>query len=116
MLEELSSEVTEARNITTETFVWEGVTILVSYEPDWLGLGAKGIGTPYAHLEVQVLEPKGAPLPITETGYKSEFCSVGEVEEAGGPVAIVTALLEEFAETKTWRVRRARWEQQDLFG
>lgn len=116
MSEDLNAEAAEARVITTETFVWEGVTILVSYEPDWLGLGAKGVGEGYAHLEVQVLEPKGAPLPITDTGYKSEFCDIGEVEEAGGPIAIVTALLEEFADTKTWRVRRARWEQQDLFG
>ena len=106
----------EARRLITETLVWEGVTILISYEPDWMGLAAKGIGWPHSHLEIQVVEPKGAPLPLTDTGYLSQFLEVGEAEEAGGPSALIRAQLEEFAQTKTWHVRRARWEQRDLFG
>ena len=103
------------RLLRTETLLWEGVTILVSYEPDWMGLAAKGIGWPYSHLEIQVVEPKGAPLPLTDTGYLSQFLEVGEAEDAGGPAALVRAQLEEFSYTKSWRVRQARWEQRDLF-
>jgi len=103
------------RTIICGQLVWNGITVLVSYEPDWLGLAAAGFQEPYAHLELQVLSPEGAPLPVSETGYWSEFLSVGEAEEDGGPVALATALLDEFSNTQTWRVRWARWEQGDLF-
>ncbi|MBL8554593.1 MAG: hypothetical protein JNL41_09975 [Phenylobacterium sp.] len=104
------------RSITSELMIWEGITIQVCFEADWLGLEASGAGRPWSHLELQVMDPKGAPLPVTDTGYWSQFLAPGEVEEAGGAVALITAQLEEFSHTKTWRVRRARWEQQDLFG
>lgn len=104
------------RSITSEMLVWEGITIRVCFEADWLGLEASGAGRPWSHLELQVVDPPGAPLPVTETGYWSEFLSPGEAGEAGGPVALVVALLDEMSGSKAWRVRRARWEQQDLFG
>jgi len=103
------------RTILCDSLVWNGITLLVSYEPDWLGLAAAGFQEPYAHLELQVLHPEGAPLPVSDTGYWSEFLSIGEAEEDGGHVALATALLEEFSNTQTWRVRWARWEQRDLF-
>ncbi len=103
------------RNIVTQTMEWRGVTILVGYEADWLGLGASSVREPYAHIDLHVLSPEGAPLPVTDTGYRSEFVDHGIVEETGGVVAYVTAWLEEMAQTKSWRIARARWEQQDLF-
>ena len=62
-----------------------------------------------------MLASKGAPLPVSDTGYWSEFLSIGEAEEEGGPVVLASSLLEEFSKTQTWRVRRAKWEQGDLF-
>ncbi len=103
------------RLILTEIFIWNDISILLSFEPDWLGLAAAGMDEPYAHLELQVLSPKEAPLPVSDTGYWSEFLSIGEAEEDGGPVALAVALLDEFSNTQTWRVRWARWEQQALF-
>jgi hypothetical protein len=94
---------------------WNDVTILVSFEPDWLGLGAAGLDDPYAHLELQALDPPGAPLPMGDNGYWSEFMDCGCTEEAGGPVAVAEALLNEFADTVSWRAAWARWEQRDLF-
>jgi hypothetical protein len=44
-----------ARNINTETLVWNGITILVSYEPHWLG----GPGEPLAD---SGLIPPGIPI------------------------------------------------------
>ncbi len=109
-----SQEIEEKpRNIVNQTLLWHGVTIRVGYEADWLGLG-DGFES-HAHLDLQVMEPKGAPLPVTDTGYRSEFLGSGEVEEAGGVVAYVTAWLDEMAGTKSWRIARARWEQRDLF-
>lgn len=55
-------------------------------------------------------EPEGAPLPLTDDGYWSDFVSPAEVSAAGGPKALAFALLSEFSNTQTWRVRCARWE------
>jgi hypothetical protein len=74
------------RTILCSELVWNGITLLVSYEPHWLGLPGEPLREfDFAHLELRVLEPKGAPLPVTYTGYWSEFLSIGEAEEEGGP-------------------------------
>lgn len=104
------------RAITTETLVWNDTLILVSYEADWFGLSALGLDEPYAHLELQVLAPREAPLPVTDTGYRSEFLDCGLVEEAGGPLEFVREWLDGMSDSQAWRVARARWEQRDLFG
>lgn len=103
------------RRITTEALVWNEITILVSYEADWLGLSAGGFEDPCAHLELQVLHPMGAPMPLGDGGYWSEFVALGEAEEAGGPVQLASALLNEFSDRQSWRVAWARWEQRDLY-
>ena len=87
---------------------WEGVTLAVAYEPRWLE-------SETAHLEVRVQAPKGAPLPITETGYRSHFLPCGAVEDAGGPITFVRAWLDEAAKSAAWRRVRNRWRQLDLF-
>lgn len=103
------------RNIFTDTLVWNGITVLMSFEHDWLGLAAGGFEEPYSHLELQVLDPKGAPLPVTDTGYWSEFLPIGEVDDIPDAKAIAMSILDEMSDTQTWRVRWTRWEQRDLF-
>jgi hypothetical protein len=98
------------RFIATDIFVWEGLTILLSYEPDWMGLGGRGVGTPLAHLELQVVAPRGAPIPLSDTGYWSEFFEPNEDDDGDTPRALALALLQEFSDAQTWRVARARWE------
>ena len=92
------------------------VSISISYEADWLGLSVSKLDLAYAHLELQVLAPKGAPLPVTETGYRSEFLDCGRVEASGGLKAFVAGWLDEAARGLTWRVAQAKWVQGDLFG
>ena len=106
----------EDRNIITEIFVWNGITIAVGYEPLWLAFRGEPPGEfDMAHIEVRVVEPRSAPIPITETGYLSHFTGIGVVEEAGGPIAFVKAALDEKANSKSWRAAQAKWQQQDLF-
>jgi hypothetical protein len=45
-----------------------------------------------AHLEIVTADR--SPHPISETGYRSHFCSREQVEDAGGPVGFVMAWLE----------------------
>ncbi len=109
---EQSSDRVRERNITTEALVWEGVTLSIAYEPSWMAT-SEDYGP--AHLEIRVVEPERAPLPITETGYRSHFLARGIVEGAGGPVAYVRAWLDEAAREPEWKQAQARLAQLSLF-
>lgn len=102
------------RDFWIEHLTWQGIKIEAKYEEDWLGCNAKH-GHNNAHLEVRSLDPEKAPLPITETGYKSHFIQPGLVEEFGGPAGYVQAWLELEAQTPAWRTMQAP-KQLDLFG
>ncbi|HEV7659309.1 MAG TPA: hypothetical protein VGO55_05640 [Allosphingosinicella sp.] len=109
---EQSSDRAESRHISTETLVWEGVTLSIAYEPSWLAM-SEDYGP--AHLEMHVVAPEGAPLPITETGYRSHFLARGIVEEHGGPVAYVRVWLDEAARAPGWKHAQVRRAQLSLF-
>ena len=78
------------RHFETEVLAWEGLTILVCYEPDWLSLGEAGLRPRLAHLEMQVLAPAGAPFPLSDTGYWSEFVDPTEAAEPAAIAAVVS--------------------------
>lgn len=67
------------------------------------------------HVEVESINPKRAPLPITETGYKSSFIDWRQLKEAGGPVAFIQGWLARECQTKDWRRRELDRQQGDLF-
>ena len=90
-----------------ETIDWQGITLSVGYTPDKYIRGMN-------HLELQVLEPKGAKLPITETGYKSHFF-YDNVDAYGGPIAYVRAWLDEAAGEPDWMQHVEDRRQFNLF-
>ncbi len=100
--------------IITETLVWRGITIEVAYEPDWLNSSEGHF--PASHLAITSIAPTKAPLPFTETGYRSHFLEPGTVEEAGGPAAYVRAWLDHAANDPVWRRGEQARRQLDLFG
>ena len=79
---------------------WDGITVEITYEPDWM----RGVGI--AHLQVQSVAPARAPLPFTETGYRSHFLSADDVLAEGGPAAYVRAWLDHEAASRSWRARK----------
>jgi hypothetical protein len=89
------------RTIQIETLVWEGITIEVSYEPEWLGF-RRGGELAVAHLQVRSVAPERAPLPITETGYRSHFVHPNDVEAVGGPGHYAEAWLDTVARSAEW--------------
>ncbi|WCT74294.1 hypothetical protein PQ455_03435 [Sphingomonas naphthae] len=92
----------------TYRFAWCGIAIESIYSP--LKWGA------IAHLEIRSFEPPRAPLPITETGYRSHFHPPGTIETHGGDVvAQVTAWLDQEARTLRWQQYLAASRQGDLF-
>jgi hypothetical protein len=94
------------------TIVWRGITIEVRYEECWLG--ADG---PFstAHLELESIAPARAPLPVTETGYRSHFTPAAVIAAAGGAVAFATAWLEREAGAKAWKAQEEAARQMTLF-
>ena len=94
-LEVLEEESKEAESdfdpYETTTFEWKGQALTIRWHPDY----SPGV---MAHLEILTEDRK--PHPISETGYKSHFIQKQEVEDMGGPVAYVTAWLEELDDGK----------------
>jgi len=84
------------------------VRIGVKHERDYLGQGQD-------HVEITSLRPRAAPLPITETGYKSHFIAAIDLINAGGPVTLVTAWLDAEARSKAWQRLANTKAQGDLF-
>lgn len=68
-----------------------------------------------AHLEVESVKPARAPLPITETGYRSHFINRSSVDHMGGPEAFVEAWIDEMARTPAWREADVASRQLALF-
>lgn len=80
----------------TYRFIWHGIEIEAIYTPlQWKVI---------AHLDVRSIRPERAPLPITETGYRSHFHQPGTIEAQGcDVVAQVIAWLDEEANSPEWR-------------
>lgn len=102
------------RSIFTQRIDWHGITVEVAYEPDWLDMGDEYEG-PTAHLQIRSVDPERAPLPITESGYRSHFLPASAVTDAGGPLAFARAWLDEVAQSKAWVASVEEARQFELF-
>jgi hypothetical protein len=98
------------RGIEKAKVQWGDVLLEISYERNWMGM-KDGI----AHLEIRVLGPKGAIIPLTDTGYRSHFISSLYVEAAGGAVPYVRAWLDTEATKPAWKKRELASRQLSLF-
>ena len=101
------------RQIETHMLIWQGITIEITWEAYWLF--PPGADRAPAHLCIHSLIPERAPLPMTETGYRSHFTTRETVAEAGGPVAFIQAWLEAAAQSPAWRKHVAEAMQPSLF-
>ena len=77
----------EKHNIT-----WRGIGIEITFTPEAFGM--------VDHIELR--SAGRAPLPVTETGYRSNHLPLGNVTAAGGAVAFVTAWLDHEAAQTGW--------------
>ena len=100
------------RHIEIFRMVWSGVSIEIRWEPNWLNLTSSGHDT--AHLEIESIAPERAPLPITETGYRSHFTSPDTVGAYGGPVGYVEEWLETESQAPDWRCQEQERRQLSL--
>ena len=84
---------------------WQGLALSVVFERDWLG----GM----SHIEV--FSPDRQPLPITETGYHSFFVSPVILDEWGGPLPYIEAMLDAEAKSPAWIAAQTKRRQLSLF-
>jgi hypothetical protein len=91
---------------------WRGRVIAIDYEADWLGFARTHR---VCHFDIRTVEPDRAPIPITETGYRSHFDDPDRIVAAGGPVAFVLAWLDHAARDPDWKEHEAASRQLPLF-
>ena len=96
------------KTLTSHKLIWRDVTCRVRHTPNYISRG-------WTHIEIIVVKPKGAPLPITETGYRSHFMAPLDLINAGGPVTYVTAWIEKESRGKAWTKAAVVKAQGDLF-
>ena len=92
----------------TDRATGQSIVIIVDHTRNYLSKGTD-------HIEIHVIRPKTAALPITETGYRSHFIDALELVNAGGPVTFVNAWLDREARTAAWNKRQTARQQGDLF-
>jgi hypothetical protein len=90
---------------------WRDIIIRIRHKPDW----SKAAGFRFDHLELESIAPPRAPLPITETGYRSHFTSPDVIAAEGGPVAFALAWLDAEARNPAWKKQVAARRQLSLF-
>ena len=94
-------------SIKTYEIIWQQIKIRITYHPmRWSVID---------HLEIESIDPPHAPLPITETGYRSHFENPAQVSALGGPVNFVQGWLAEQEATPDWQDYLERSRQGELF-
>lgn len=89
-------------------FAWRGVTCRVSHERDYRLPG-------WSLIELWVVLPRGAPLPVTETGYFRHEVDSDDIDAAAGVMAYLVSWFEREAATERYKIALARWKQLDIF-
>lgn len=77
------------------TLTWCNIDIEVVYVANDSESFKRIHGYAMSHVEITSVFPKGAPLPITETGYRSIFMTEPELALYGGAKELVLSMLEE---------------------
>ena len=96
-------------------FIWNNILLEVRYSPSWISADRNEGDHATAHLEIESMVPPGFPLPITDTGYRSSFCSAAQIQEAGGPGRFVQRWLDLAAKARNWRSPRQDVRQLSFF-
>ena len=91
---------------------WNGIEIEIWWNADYLVYDDR---THMAHLEVVSVSPKRAPLPITETGYRSHFTPKAALDGYDSAEAFVEAWLDHESRSPEWKAYDHASRQLSLF-
>lgn len=98
-----------ARRRSTLHFTWRDVSMKIRITEDCWSPGQ-------TQIELSVVKPKGAPVPITSTGYFCHYLNAELLSAEGGAVAFFTEWLDREARSKKCQRTEFRWRQGELFG
>lgn len=100
-----------SHHYTEHKLNWQGIAVTVRYCADWHS--DKDTGFLIGHLEI--VSEGSVPLPITETGYKSQFLHPDHVIAKGHAITYVIAWLDEASQSKDWQAHMIEQRQGSLF-
>lgn len=83
---------TDARGYETFELIWQDRTVEVCYQANWLNSG-------HWHIELRCAER----LPVTETGYRSNFVILDLCAGQADIAVLVTSWLDAVAAEPAWR-------------
>ena len=95
-------------SITRSVLVWRHVKCRLIETRDFQHPG-------WTRIEIEVVSPKGAPLPITERGYLAHDLDADALRGAGGIAVFFTAWLDRDASSKCYVKAEFGWRQGLLF-
>ncbi|WP_417625251.1 hypothetical protein [Paremcibacter congregatus] len=98
----------------THLLHWHDYKLEIRFEPNFFNMTRLGLKS-LAHIEVRTLEPVKAALPITETGYRSHFITLEDMQPYEDVLAFVTAWLKHAAESAEWKEQAQNSRQMSLF-
>jgi len=90
---------------------WQGIAFTVRYCANWHS--DHDADFQIAHLEI--ISEGSAPLPVTETGYKSQFLHPDHIVAKGSATAYAIAWLDEASQSKDWQAHMIERRQRSLF-
>jgi len=96
-------------------FEWCGISIEIYYVQSFSKAYYDALGYPLSHLSIESVSPKRVPLPITETGYLSDFIQGSELRDYDNPCDYVKAWLDHAVESPEWIQQQASQNQMSLF-
>lgn len=99
----------------TYRLTWDNIEIEIVHSPSYIRSFERVYGHSMDHLQVKSVDPERAPLPITETGYKSIWIIGPRLEEFGGPEQYIRDYLTHEAKSPDWLARKASADQYSLF-
>ncbi|MDO9609871.1 MAG: hypothetical protein Q7J26_15210 [Brevundimonas sp.] len=100
------------RDYTIVRSHWNGIEIEIRWNPEYIVYEDR---SRIAHLEVVSMSPKRAPLPITETGYRSHFTPVSAVQIYVTPEDYVAAWMDQASRSPEWTAFDQANRQLSLF-
>ncbi len=92
---------------------WQGYAIEFGCQTNPFNL-RQSVGINMVHIELRTLVPAKAPLPVTETGYRSHFINAEVVAEYESSATYVLAWLDHEAQKPEWQQREIEARQYSL--
>lgn len=89
------------------SLIWNGIKIHIIHIGKRWGV--------IDHIEIRTVDPENAPLPITETGYKSHFIQEEYLAEYDNAKEYVLAWLDHESKKAGWLAGEEKRRQYSLF-